>query len=301
MEGFSSVPMEHPLQLRAGQLELELSPSIGGSIRNFTWVSDQQRRPILRESHTGADNVLAMASFPLVPFVNRIRDGRFDFRGREIRLQPNMAGDPSPLHGQGWLGEWVVEAQGNQDATLRYAHEAGEWPWTYEALQQFALDEGGLLVRLICRNDSDNPMPCGLGQHPYFPCSSETILDTHVTDVWEINDIVLPTVRRPAIDRYDLRERHVCGQGLDHGFAGWGGLATIRDPAWPFKIRLTSPTAGFFQLYSPTDGGIFVAEPVTHANAALNEPEERWHDLGLQVLEPGGEMKLEMRIDILPA
>ena len=53
--------------------------------------------------------MLDAASFPLVPYVNRIRDGRFTFRGREVRLAPNMAGDPSPLHGQGWLSPWTVE------------------------------------------------------------------------------------------------------------------------------------------------------------------------------------------------
>jgi aldose 1-epimerase len=59
---------------------------------------------------------------------------------------------------------------------------------------------------------------------------------------------------------------------------------------------MSSPNARFFQLYSPQAGSIFVAEPVSHANAALNEPEERWADLGLRVLEPGESMRLDMRI-----
>lgn len=289
-----------PLLLRAGLLELELSPSIGGSIRNLTWVEDGRRTPVLRQCHSGANSVLDMASFPLVPFVNRIRNGEFTFRGEQVSLAPNMPGDPSPLHGQGWLGAWTVEAQGNQDAELRFNHPAGEWPWHYEALQIFALDERGLSIRLMCRNDSDRPMPCGLGQHPYFPCTADTLLDTIVTHAWEIDEQVLPTVKGPAKGRFDLRDRTVCGQDLDHGFGGWGGEARIRDPAWPFTVAMSSPSARFFQLYSPPSGRIFVAEPVTHANAALNEPEERWAELGLHVLDPGGEMSLEMRIDVLP-
>jgi aldose 1-epimerase len=63
---------------------------------------------------------------------------------------------------------------------------------------------------------------------------------------------------------------------------------------------LSSPDALFFQLYSPPTGGIFVAEPVTHANAALNAPEEDWAELGMRVLEPGEQMKLDMRIEVLP-
>ena len=63
-------------------------------------------------------------------------------------------------------------------------------------------------------------------------------------------------------------------------------------------MTVSSPTAKFFQLYSPVSGGIFVAEPVTHANAALNVPEAEWPALGMQVLEPGEEMTLDMRIEV---
>ena len=48
----------------------------------------------------------------------------------------------------------------------------------------------------------------------------------------------------------------------------------MSDPDWPYQVRLSSPDARFFQLYSPGEGGIFVAEPVSQANAALNATEE---------------------------
>ena len=66
------------------------------------------------------------------------------------------------------------------------------------------------------------------------------------------------------------------------------------------QLVLSSPDAHFFQLYSPEDGGLFVAEPVTHANAALNAPEAEWAELGMRVLEPGEEMSLVVRIDVTP-
>lgn len=286
--------------LRAGALELELSPSIGGGIRNFTWIDGKLRQPILRRCHSAQPNVLDLASFPLVPYVNRIRGGTFTFRGRSVQLQPNMAGDISPLHGQGWLGRWTVESQGNQDVELRFVHQPGEWPWAYQALQIFALDESGLSIRLQCRNDSDAPMPCGLGQHPYFECGPNTVLDTEVEVAWEIDEHVLPTRKVLAEGRFELRHRRVCGQGLDHGFGGWGGEARMSDPDRPFDLRMTSPNANFFQLYSPPSGDIFVAEPVTHANAALNEPEERWAELGMRVLEPGEDMRLDLRLEVIP-
>lgn len=286
--------------LGAGKLRLELSPSIGGAISLFEWTDGSAGRPILRKCHSPLEKVLDAACFPLVPYVNRIGGGRFTFRGREVSLAPNMPGDPSPLHGQGWLKPWTVEAASETNAVLAFTHESGEWPWAYDARQEFSLDEAGLTGTLSCRNRSDDPMPCGLGFHPYFPCGPRTRLGTHVTDAWTVDEQVLPVEKVPATGRYDLRDRLVCGQDLDNGFGGWGGEAGLSDPDWPYALRLSSPEARFFQLYSPREGGIFVAEPVTHANAALNAPESEWPELGLRVLDPGEAMSLTMRLGVQP-
>jgi len=288
------------LTLGAGALRLELSPSIGGSISAFGWTAGGVAQPVLRRCNSPLENVLDAACFPLVPYVNRIRGGAFCFRGREIRLAPNMAGDPSPLHGQGWLHPWAVETVSERSATLRFEHAAGEWPWAYRAEQNFALDEHGLSLRLSCRNTDVEPMPCGLGQHPYFECGPDTRIDTIVSSAWTVDEQVLPVAEVAAAGRFDLRRRLVCGQALDNGFGGWGGVATMTDPAWPLTIRMSSPDARFFQLYSPVGGSIFVAEPVAHANAALNAPEDEWAALGLRVLAPGEAMELDMRIDVSP-
>jgi aldose 1-epimerase len=288
------------IALAAGDLRLELSPGMGGSISAFRWHGAGGERPILRDCNSRLEKVLDAASFPLVPFVNRVRGGRFTFRGRAVRLAPNMAGDPSPLHGQGWLNPWTVAEADERRAVLGFRHDPGEWPWAYAAQQEFALDERGLSIGLTARNAGAEPMPCGLGQHPYFPCGPETELDTRVTHAWTVDAQVLPVERVAADGRYDLRERLVCGQGLDNGFDGWNGEARISDPGWPYELTLSSLQGRFFQLYSPAAGGIFVAEPVTHANAALNAPEAEWAGLGLRVLEPGEAMRLDLRLEVTP-
>jgi aldose 1-epimerase len=290
------------LTLSRGPLILRIAPARGGGIASFDCCAVSGGKiPIFRPLDEAGKSPVALASFPLVPFVNRVRGGTFAFRGRRVTLAQNMPPDPSPLHGQGWLAAWEVERHSDDGAELVYRHEPGEWPWAYAAQQIFALDESGLRVDLSCTNRSDEPMPCGLGQHPYFPCTPQTRIDTIVESVWTIDEQVLPVEQVAATGGYDLRDRPACGQGLDHGFGGWSGCTTISDPALPFRIRMSSPQARFFQLYSPASGGLFVAEPVTHANAALNAPEEEWPELGLRVLEPGETMSLTMRVDVLPA
>ena len=289
-----------PLNLSSNMLELQLSPSIGGAISRLEYLGANGRTPVLRKGHSPLENVLDAPSFPLVPYVNRVRGGSFDFRGRTVSIRPNMPGDPSPLHGDAWLNRWDVERSDAGSAVLVYRHEPAEWPWAYEARQDFQLAGGALDLRLSCRNLSSEDMPCGLGQHPYFRCTPQTRLATQVRHAWTIDEKVLPVEKVPATGRYDLTDRLICGQDLDNGWGGWSGRALMSDPSWPFEVELSSPQARFFQVYSPGAGGIFVAEPVTHANAALNAPEADWQELGMQVLGPGEEMQLDMRIEVRP-
>ena len=186
-----------PLLLTAGRLEMRLSPSIGGSISALEWIDGDRRVAVLRNCNSCHENVLDAASFPLVPYVNRIRDGRFTFRGRDVRLAPNMPGDISPLHGQGWLAPWRVERASPAEALLSYRHAAGAWPWDYHAAQLFALIRAAFAApdvpQSVGRAD-----PCGLGQHPYFNCGAETRIATEVTHAWTIDAHVLPVERVPA-------------------------------------------------------------------------------------------------------
>jgi aldose 1-epimerase len=286
------------LTLATDELELQLCPSVGGAILGLRYIGPAGPKPVMRESPTPLQNVLEAASFPLVPYVNRVRDGSFTFRGRTVALSLNMPGDPSPLHGDGWLNAWDVEHSDATSAVLTYGHQPGEWPWAFEARQYFRLDGGVLNAKISCRNTSGELMPCGLGHHPYFPCTADTRLETTVDHAWTIDEKVLPVDRVPAVGRYDLSNRLVCGQELDNGWGGWSGCALMSDPSWPYEVELSSPQARFFQVYSPPQGGFFVAEPVSHANAAMNEPETEWPELGLRVLEPGELMELDMRINV---
>ena len=158
-----------------------------------------------------------------MPFANRIRGGDFSFRGRDVRLGPNMAGDPSPLHGQGWLNPWTVESTSERARDARFHHEPANGRGPMRRGRSSRSTRAGSRVRLACRNASAEPMPCGLGFHPYFECGPETRIDTQVECAWTVDENVLPVEKVPAEGAYDLRDRIVCGQDLDNGFGGWGG------------------------------------------------------------------------------
>lgn len=283
------------LRLGSRRLELVLAPGLGGSISRLDLVWLEGRMPLLRGVNGMPEEVREAACFPLVPSANRIRSGRFAFRGRDIRLAPNLDGEPLPIHGQGLNVAWDVESAAEREAVLVFRHPPGEWPWAYEARQYFRLEEAALELALSCRNLSDAPMPCGLGLHPYFGCDVATRFDAHVEAAWTGDADALPADRVPAEGRFDLRDRALCGANLDHCFEGWSGRARIRSTA-PVEIAVASDAA-FLHVYAPAGKDFFAAEPVTHRPAALNEPEEAWPEAGLRVLAPGEETSLTMRIE----
>ncbi len=280
--------------LAAGSLRLDLCPSVGGSIARFQAAGVDLMRP----APAGYDDALDAACFPLVPFSNRVREGRFVFRGRAVTLADNMPGQRHPLHGQGWRSAWTVVEAGAASARLAFSHAPGDWPWAYEAEQVFALDETGLTVRLSVRNQADQPQPCGLGLHPYFPCDGDTRLDAPVDGVWTIDDEIMPVERRPAAGRYDLRDRAICGADLDNGYDGWGGRARLVWPGRGLGLDIIAPDARYFQVYAPAAGGVVVAEPVTHANAALSLDEGAAVAAGITILSPGATFTLATRFEV---
>lgn len=285
------------VDLRAGRLSLALAPEIGGAIARYDLEEAGERVPLMRPAPEGFTDVLEAACFPLVPYCNRVRDGRFTFRGLDVRLTPNMRPQRHPLHGVGWRGAWTVEAQSDASATLTFVWPGGDWPWPFRATQTFTLDDVGLAVSLSVQNTGAEPMPAGLGLHPYYPCPPGTVLDAAVEEAFTVDAELFPDGRTPATGRYDLNDRSISGAGLDNGYGGWGGEATIRRPDGR-GLRLTAAER-WFQVYAPADQPILAAEPVTHANGALNAPEAEQAALGLRMLAPGEAAALNARFDPL--
>ncbi len=274
------------LVLSAGELQAVLAPRVGGSIAAFTRRWREGRG--LREVHwlrpataTGLANAnpLDMASFPLLPFCNRIRNGRADFEGRGIRMPPNhpAADSPHPLHGLGWLLPWQVESAGDAQASLSFVHEAdASWPWRFSARQQFALHERVLAVTIGVTNEDGVAMPVGLGHHPYFPHSPGTRVTSPVDAMWASDDEVMPLrlERGGAVDAL-RRGVELATLDLDNNFTGWRRSTRIE---WPADVHgparaLTmeaEPPLDYFVLYCPRGYAYFCAEPVSQCTDWLN-------------------------------
>ena len=270
-----------------GPWHLELAPSVGGSIAALAYDGQDMLRRASPEAMTGAE-AREMASFPLVPFSNRIEHGRFTFEGREIVLAPNMDDHPHPLHGAGWRAAWDVADETPTSAALTYMHEEGAWPWRYQARQDFDLAGDILTVRLGLTNLSDRPMPAGLGHHPYFPRTPGVTLTTGVTHLWEATSEQIP-IRQVALPAaLDFRQGLAIEDlDLDHCFAGWSRDALIAWPGLRYRLRMSGDaTLKHLVVYTPRGRDFFCVEGVENMNNAFNWM-SRGVPTGVHVLAPG--------------
>ncbi len=275
------------LTLRHASARLTLAPHLGGAIGAFEW----RGRDILRPAPANAgDDPFAMACFPMVPYVNRIANGRFDFGGRAVQLEPNWSADPHPLHGQGWRAPWSVATATPSSATLSFEGGADEWPWRYHCEQRFELDEEGLAIELAVENRGVTPMPAMLGLHPYFPDATHAALRARLPRVWQTDNAALPLeeIETPADWAFEPG-RAVGAVPLDHCFTGWNGLATLR---WPDRLVIVRAAhCGFLHVYAPPARDFFCIEPQTGPPGAL---ERRAGEVA--VLAPGERLAIQVHL-----
>jgi len=287
-----------------GRQELEVVPQVGGALSAWRWRQDGGWTDLLRPADSGAvaaGDAGGLACFPLVPYSNRIRAGRFRFAGRQIALPLNLGDHPHSIHGHGWQSPWTVVEQGDCRVVLGYAHAADAWPYAYDARQEIALGAEGVSVSLVLSNRSDRPMPAGLGLHPYFAGARRARLTAGVTGVWLADAEVMPTelvVPPPA--EWDLaRGRAVAGLGCDNVFTGWDGRARVERPDVGLAIELSAgPPLGFLVVYAPEGRDFFCVEPVSHMTDAFNLAAEGRDDTGMQVLAQGESLTASVKLSV---
>jgi aldose 1-epimerase len=277
--------------LSAGPYALALRPKIGGAVSWFAWNGVD----VFRRAPTDAGSVLDMGMFPLAPYANRIKHGRFSFDGRDVQLALNHGDHPHALHGHAWQRPWQVAEADAHRAVLSFAYRPGDWPWAYACEQRIELDETSALFTLTLRNASDTPMPASFGFHPYFPRRRHTRLTANIRGMWAIDETIMPTNPAPPI--LDLTQGAPLADApfVDHCFTGWDHQATLRSE--PAIITMTaSGVFGFFHVYVPPEDDYFCAEPVSAMPDAVNRRGAEGN--GLRILAPGEAISGWMRISV---
>ena len=297
--------------IESGGLHLELDPVLGAGIAEFSMKRGDALCPLMRRSSSTPTGFNDLACYLLAPWSNRIADGRFRWRAREHQVRPDWP-DGTAIHGLVKDRPWRIIDRSPLTATLEFDSraEAGlAFPWPFRAVVRYALSEDTLSVSLSVRNEARNgdPMPAGLGFHPFFPRA-----------LAEQQDQV--SIRYSGRGRYPARgmiptgpaapddvtlhlasDRPLEELALDDVFLGSANGATITWPASGVRLVYScSPTLSHAVIYTGL-ADAFCFEPVTMVNDGFNLAELGWPQTGVAGLRPGTSLSAEwsLRIDTL--
>ena len=252
----------------------------------------------------------------LFPFPGRIQGTQLQWQGRAYEL-PAGDGRGNAIHGFVHGRPWRLLDQGPQQLTAQFqaASDAPEllplWPSDFRLTVVYRLTGRVLSAEFLVENPGEQPLPFGLGTHPYFrlPLGAAGAADDcqialPVSSQWELVDMNATGQRVPLSDAATLqRGARFADLQLDCVFSGLQASgqrchARIDDPSDESWVCLDFDAA-FREcvVYTPGTRQAICIEPYTCVPDCFRL-QPQGIDAGLRLLEPGAEFRTDLRIEV---
>lgn len=112
----------------------------------------------------------------LVPWPNRIRDGRYEFAGALQQLPLTEPERQCAIHGLARWSNWTVADEAADAVTMEHLlHPQPGYPHTLRLAVEYRLDSDGLTVRTTATNIGASACPYGAGAHPYLTVGTPSV------------------------------------------------------------------------------------------------------------------------------
>lgn len=242
----------------------------------------------------------------LMPWPNRVRDGRYSFGGRDHQLALTEPKRSHASHGLARWAAWTLEEHTANSVSLVYRVMAQTgYPWAVDLHVLYDLGADGLTVTQTATNLSGEPAPYACGAHPYLcvgkgidhleltlPAGTRTLTDERL----------IPVETVPVDDEHDFRSPRAIGTAVfnetygDLSRTDGVATATLRDPVAGHGVALwVDERIPWLLLYSADDApGLerrsLAVEPMTAPVDAFNSGTD------LVTLAPAGEPGDELSV-----
>lgn len=176
---------------------------------------------------------------PLIPWPNRLADGRYNFDGVEHQLALSEPERRNAIHGlMRWRPWTALEHDANRVLMGARLFPLTGYPFTLDLRISYELSGAGLTVATTATNIGASACPYGSGQHPYLSAGGGLI-----------DDCVLQV---PVATRIPTDERRQLPRGRE---AVEGSVYDFRSPRRLADQRLDDP---FTDLVRDSDGNATV-------------------------------------------
>jgi aldose 1-epimerase len=286
------------LTLRAGGYTAEVA-QVGATLLSLTHRHHRLLDPVVPGELDSA-----WRGRTLVPWPNRIVQGRYEVGGTAYHLPVNEPETGAALHGLAAFQRWDLTASTADLAAWELELPASYgYPFQVRCTTTYALDgDGGLSITVQGTNTGPQPAPFGASTHPYLTCDGRPLDECRVS--LPAGSVLLTDARSSPTEVVSAAEVGIDptgptplrGLSVDHAFTDlptpWA--AELRHPDIT-GVRVDSD-APWVQLYTGERIGRLAAgvEPMTCPPDAFNRDPER------VLLEPGATRTLTLRISALP-
>ncbi|HET7398786.1 MAG TPA: aldose 1-epimerase family protein [Intrasporangium sp.] len=298
----TSLPPPGPIPPTGSQWTIGLGDSeatvveVGGGLRTFTVGG----RDVVA-GYGALDACRSGRGQQLMPWPNRIRDGRYTFGGADHQLPVTEVPKHNASHGLVRWALWELVEHEESSVTVGYRlHPQPGWDHHLDLRTTYVLDGSGLVVTSAARNVGATTAPFGYGAHPYLSTGAHRVDDAELTvpaTAWvEVDERSLPVATHPVDGTaYDFRSPRAIGaQVVDTAYTG-----VLRDQDGMWRTTLVLPGGDWATLWADAafpwlqvftgaahlgkDTGGVAVEPMTCPADAFNSGDS------LLILEPGEE------------
>jgi aldose 1-epimerase len=238
----SSLPTGSQYSIAAGGYAAVVT-EIGAGLRSLR-LDD---RPLVMEFPEDSAPVGASGQL-LIPWPNRIRDGRYTFDGREQHLEINEPAKDNAIHGLTRSLPWSVSSRTDSSIWMEVRlEERPGYPYVLDLVAEYSLDASrGLTVSVTAVNTGSSDAPYGIGSHAYLHVEGGLDSDFALLRVpaghWlSVDERMIPNCEvTVAGTGYDFRGGRVLRDvTLDTAYTG-----IVRDADGLARISLGSGSAG---------------------------------------------------------
>jgi aldose 1-epimerase len=161
----------------------------------------------------------------LIPWPNRIQDGRYSFDGQVHQLPLNDVEEQDAIHGLVRWASWTIADRAENRVVMEHVlHPRPGYPFTLSLSVEYRLSDDGLRVRTTATNCGPCPCPFGIGSHPYLAVAEPRVdpltLRVPGATVLRSDERGIPVGSFPVEGTdYDFRRPRMIGSTvLDHAF-----------------------------------------------------------------------------------
>ncbi|MGO4879852.1 MAG: aldose 1-epimerase [Bryobacteraceae bacterium] len=309
VDGIEVVRLSYPAQ----GVEVSIVPSLGNMAYEFK-INGQN---VFWMPYATLGELRAKPQFGGIPFLapwaNRLSEDAFFANGKKYKLNPDLGNvrrdqNGKPIHGLlNFSPDWEVTAMETDDHSARVTSRLEFWkhpelmaqfPFAHVIEMTYILSRDTLEVRTAIHNLSTDPMPVGIGYHPYFQIHDaprdQWKVHLAARDHFVLSKMLIPTGERTPLEFPRLFP--LAGVSLDDVFSVWDDTASSNASLPTFSVQGVhqqisvryGPKFPIAVVYAPPGRSFICFEPMSIITDGFNLAHAGVYQ-GLQSIPPGGE------------